>query len=178
MYNLLSKYGQVIGLGIGLFFTLIFFGMIAANGSTLDEAANMSAREGIAYLSETSIFNVGLYAVIILTILSALAMLVFGVMGIARDPKGSMRSLIGLGALAVIFLIAFMIAKGMGDGDGVMAAITKFNGLIEGENPSDAFSFITPGKSGFIGGALITTMILGGLSFLGLVVSEVMNLFR
>ncbi len=178
MYSLLSKYGQVIALGIGVFFTLVLFAMIAANGATLDEAAQMQLKEGNAFLSQTSIFDIGLYAVFILTSLAALAMLVFGVLGVVKDPKGSLKSLIGIGVLLAIFVIGYMIAKSSGETTGITAAINKFNGLIEGENPTESFQYLTAGKSSMIGGALWTTFALMFLTFVGMIASEVLNLFR
>ncbi len=179
MYSLLSKYGQLVALGVGVLITLLFFGIIMSSGDKLDAASQLSLKEGNAMLSATSIFDLGLYAVLFLTIAAAIAAVVFGIVNIAKDPKGSMKSLIGIGVLLAIFLIGYMAAGT--DGDDVMAAINKFNGLIkvgEGENVADKFEYLNAGKSSFIGGALNTAYVLGGVAFLGLIVSEVMNLFR
>jgi hypothetical protein len=179
MYSFLSRYGQLLGLGLGLLITILFFLIIAASGETLATNSDVSDKAQVKALADSGIFNIGIYGAFLLTVLCSVLMLGFGVFGIVQDPKGSLKSLAGFGALLVIFLIGYGIAKSMGDSDIVMAAIEKFNkSAIDAETGEKTSSFITAGKSSFISGSLITTIALGLLAFLGLVASEVMNLFR
>ncbi len=169
MYSFLSRYGQLIALGIGVFITLVFFIIIGANNSYIESLADMKRLEYNAALSQTSIFDFGLYGTFALIILTTLAVLAFGVLGIVTDIKGSMKSLIGFGALILIFVISYFVAGSMGDSDSVLAVIEKM--ATRGQ-------IITPGISNFISASLITTLILGGITTLGAIVSAIWNLFR
>ncbi len=176
MYNFLSRYGQLIGLGLGAVIILIYIIIIATSGSSFAEVDGMSSREAAQILSTKSIFNWGVFISIALIILAFLAMLGFGIFQIIQNPKDSMKSLIGVGALLVVFIIAWAISGG--DGEVVQAAIDKSNTDLGVTSPDDDFNWITAGTSKLISGGLMTTGVLVVLAFVGLVASEVMNLFR
>lgn len=180
MYSFLSKHGQVIALCVGALITIIFFAIIAMNGSTFTtlDAEGLKLREYNAKLSESSMFNFGLVATLLLVAITALAVAVFGVLGVVTDFKNSKKGLIGFGVLLAIFIIAYFISSSSGDADTVLEVIKKMNAKALDDAGNDTINTVTAGKSNYISASLITTMILGGLAFVGMVASEIWNLFR
>ena len=78
-----------------------------------------------------------------------------------QDIKGSMKGIVGLVAMIVIFFIA----RTIGSDD------TAINDTIETFKVSD-------GQSTFITGAIMTSIIMAALAALTFVVSEVRNFFK
>lgn len=111
----------------------------------------------------TGIFDGGLVGSFILFILAIVAVLVFGVLQIFGDLKGSMKSLLGVGALVVIFFIAYATASG--EATGVVAAAVQKAGT-------------SPGMLKFIGAGLTTMILMIVATLVVLVVSEVRNFVK
>lgn len=87
------------------------------------------------------------------------ALLVGPIIGFMNDPKGFLRSLVGVGAIVVIFIIGYAMAS-----DAVKLNYAKFG--VDG------------GLSKLIDGSIITTYILFGITIVGIVYSEVAKIFR
>lgn len=156
MYNFLSRYGQLIAFGLGALLTVIF---LATAFSSAEEFNALSESEQM----ETSIFNFGLYSAIILTIACAAAILIAGLIFTALNVKKSLKALIGLAVIVIIFFIAYNMADPKGTGSLARTI------LEEG---------IQANSSRFISGAISTALVLGGGAILAFVVSEVSNLFK
>lgn len=180
MYSFLSKNGQYIALGIGAFITIVFAIFIAGGSSTFSalDAENLSMREYNAKLSETSIFDFGIYASLALVIITAVACVVFGVLGIAKNFKAAKKGLIGFGVLLVIAIIGYAIAGSMGDGESTLAVIDKMNAKAVDAEGKPGMEYITSNISSWVSGGLVTMLILVIVAFLGIIISEVYNLFR
>ena len=158
MYNFLTKKGQLLAFGLGVLITIVFLisvvgGMESFNALGEDEKGT------------TSIFNAGLYSAIILVILGAVAIVVFGVYHAIQNPKGATKFLIGIAALVVVFFAFYAMAKPVTEEDGkLFSIIQKFN--------------ISEGVNKFITGALSTTVSLAFLAAAAFLLSEVRNLFK
>ncbi len=156
MYNFLSRYGQLFAFGIGAILTAIFFVTVF---SSIEGFTELSESEQ----AETTAFNFGLYAAIVLTIVCAATILVAGIIFTILSPRQSLKALIGLFVIIVIFFISYNMADPKGAG-----ALAKTI-LEEG---------IQEGSSRFISGAISTALLLGAGAVLALIASEVSNLFK
>lgn len=142
MYQFLTKNGQAAAFGLGLIITVLFY-VMASGGENVD---------------------FGIYAAVGLTVLCFLAMLVFGILQVATNPKGALKGLVGIGAMIVIFFIGYSAF-------GSEAGTENMEGIFKEFD-------ISPGESGYINGAIVTglaMMIISVVVFFG---SEVRNFFK
>jgi len=156
MYKLLTKNGQLFAFGLGALITVVFLLLIFSgleDFNLLDKDTRITS----------DIFNFGMYAGIALVAICALSMLAFGVIQIASNPKGSLKGLIGIVAIIVIFFIAKSIGTGESAPD-LVEAMSK-NGVTESVGAN-------------ISGAILLTALVGGIAVAALVVSEVRNFFK
>ena len=156
MYQFLTKNGQLLAFGLGLVIAVIFLLSVFGGVDTFD--ALPKEEKGT-----TTIFNFGLMAAIALTVLCFIAALVFGIWQLIQHPKGSIKMLIGLGVMLVIFFIFFGSAQDETSG--------KLFELVQENNISST-------QNKFITGALWTGVVLALLAAGTFVVSEVRNLFK
>lgn len=103
--------------------------------------------------------EIGLQFSYILIYLSLAAILFGFVLSAVEDPQSMVKSLIGLGVIVVISLIAYGMAT-----NEVTELYKKF--------------YITPFLSQMIGGGLILSALMMGISVLAIVYSEVMNAIK
>ncbi len=153
MYNFLTKYGQLVSLLVAVLIIVAFY--LTASGG-MDEFDMLPKAEWYT----TKIFNIGLGGAIFLLVLALAAWVIFSVVNIVRNPKGSLLSLISFIGLVVLFFIFYSMA----DGDVSAPLYEKFG--------------ITSNQSKLISAGLNTTLVtLAGavLAFFG---SEVRNFFR
>ena len=156
MYKTLTRNGQMFAFGLGLLITVAF---LASVFSGLDEFNGLS-KEG---KYETGIFNLGLYAVAALTVLGAAAMLIFGVLQVVTDLKGSMKGLIGFAIMLIIFGIAYSTATV--ESGPLWDPLLKDFGVSEG-------------ASKFITGAIWTCLAMIAIAVVTFVLSEIRNFFK
>ncbi|MGK0389170.1 MAG: hypothetical protein ACI94Y_001909 [Maribacter sp.] len=180
MYSFLSRYGQLIALGLGAFITIIFFAIIGASGSTFSDLADqdLPLRQYNAELSKFSMFNFGIVATGLLILVCAAATLVFGVLNIVTDFKSYKKVLIGAGVLLAIFIALYFVSSSSGDSDSVLAVIDKMNKKSFDDLGNPTINTVTAGRSSYISASIITTAILGLLALISMVAFEVWNLFR
>ncbi len=162
MYNFLTKNGQTIAFGLGVVLVAIYF--ISVN-SGLNEF-NLLPEE---QQSQTSIFNFGLNAAIGLTILSAIAMLVFGIYQIATNVKGSLKGIIGIAVLIIVFIVSYNMSSGTAETEYIADAIKKYE--TDGRK-------ITEGNLKFIGGSISTALVVITIAAGAFVLSEIRNFFK
>ncbi|MDX1685620.1 MAG: hypothetical protein R3275_10310 [Saprospiraceae bacterium] len=158
MYRFLTRNGQLLAFGLGLLITVLF--LISVLGGM--EGFDMLAEEE---KGATGIFNIGLYGAIVLCILCAAGMLLFGIYNAIIHPKGAVKFLIGLGILLVMFFIFYTMADPVTEEDGKLFTIVQKFEISDG-----AHSFIT--------GALSTTVTLLFVAAAAFLLSEVRNLFK
>ena len=97
-------------------------------------------------------------------------MLIFGLFHVASNPKASMKGIIGVVILLVIFGIAYSISPAEPETAQLSEAITKFETTQDSEISASNFQAI--------GGSMITALILLGVSFIVLVGFGVRNIFK
>lgn len=155
MYNTLAKHGTSIAFGLGALVVAIFLGSVFSQ---------IGDRSTVAELVQTNIFDLGLYLTIFMAILCFFAILAFGVFQIFSDLKGSMKGLIGVAILGVVFLGAYMTAVPEVAGNPIFDTIEKFD--------------ISEAVSKFVSGAIIATGATLVLATISLVASSVLNFFK
>ena len=147
--------------GLGVVITVVFLATVLSNVGEFTALPDDQQQE-------TTIFNFGLYGAIALTIIAAIAMVVFGLFHVATNFKGSIKGILGFAALLVIFFVAYSTAS------------TEVTPYIQGaiENFEKGGAEFTDNNLKFISGGIITTLVLVGIAALSFVVSEVSNLFK
>ena len=156
MYTFLTKYGQLVSLGIGVLIIVAFY--LTAVSSLPEGFDNMERVDQFATAGNA--FNIGLAGAIALLVVAAAAWLLFSIFQVIKNPKGSIKSIIGFGALLVLFFVLYAMA----DGDVSSPLYEKFG--------------ITPTQSKLISAGLSTTYIALGAALLAFVFSEVRNFFK
>ncbi len=148
MYNFLVKNGQLVAFGVGILITVLFLGSVIGGISDFEM---MPEEEQV----NSTIFNIGLSGAMVLTVVAAIAMLVFGLIQVFTNLKGSVKGLLGAGVLLVLFFIGYSAAGGNCNEEGMSEATCQM-----------------------IGGGIITALALVTISALAFVVSEVSNFFK
>lgn len=164
MYKLLTKYGQTGALLLGIAVTAIFLITVMSGLSSAgyDMGTDLNALDDEAKAA-IGFFDAGLWLTIVLAIIAvALAFIVFGVWDLFKYPKQAIKFLIGFVVLIVIFFILYSSAN--------PEVIGFEDKMMENE--------ITPGISKFISAGIWTTIGLGSLAFLAMVLSEIRNAFK
>ncbi len=158
MYKFLTKNGQTIAFGAGVLISLIF--LISVFGG-LDEFNAYGDKDPARYA--TTIFDFGLYAAAFLSVICFLIAVVFAIIHIAGNPKGSIKGIIGVGVLLVVAFILYSTSVHETSGP-VATQLTKFN--------------VTEGASKFISGAIKLAGLMMAFTGIAFVVSEVRNFFK
>ncbi len=103
-------------------------------------------------------YDIMLYATYALAVIGAILSIVMPLIKSLDNPKGLLKSGLGVLGLLVLFFIAYSISGS--------EVLPKFEG--------DPFN-LTPGTSQIIGGMLIATYILSIVTILSIVVTELFN---
>lgn len=156
MYEFLTKKGQLLAFGFGIVVTVLFLLFI---NSGLDEFSSSPKEKQL----EMSLFDFGLYASIIMVILGFAAWFIFSIIQTIDNPKGSLKGLLGVGALALIFLVVYLTAQPETSGP-LLATHENFE--------------VTDGQSKFISGSITTAGLLLGAAFLAFAAAEIRNIFK
>ncbi len=163
LYNYLVKDGDAIAVGVSAFLFLIFalsvyFGA-QSGGYNLSELTDMQDK------SKVNCFNVGLWMMIVMTIL-AIVLMIGGVFWeLIRNFKTGSKTLLGFGALVVAFIILYFTSSH--DTGGRYAAYWS--------NPE---FHINEGISKFISAGLYSLMGLTLVAFVLIIVFEVRSFFK
>ncbi|MEL7378443.1 MAG: hypothetical protein AAFY36_01930 [Bacteroidota bacterium] len=167
MYEFLKKNGQLLALGVGAAISLIFIVLVFSSGD-----ASLTADSPDSEKYEAASFTFGIGATIALLVVCAIAALVFGVLQIADNPKGSMKGLIGLGVVAVLVFIGFGASAGdpVADGPMLVDAVNTFNDASGGEMSSGTYKFI--------GGSIVASLILLVIAVVSLLAFGIRSFFN
>lgn len=149
MYNLLARKGQLFAFILGAAITVIFLLVVLGN---LPETFNTMTKEA---RHEVNVFNFGISASILLIILAAAGMLIFGIYQVITNFRASLKGLIGLGVLFVIFFIARASSSGLCDDPTVSETVCKT-----------------------VGGGITVALVLIAIAFVGFLVSELISLIK
>jgi len=165
MYQLLAKKGQLFAILLGVLVCAIFLGSVfsglGSSGYTVGDDLNaiMKANPDQSF----SFFDIGLQLTLALIVIGLVAAVLFGLFQLVTAPKQSIKGIIGIAVIAVLFFALYSSAGT--DTDSVIGPIiAKFN--------------VTDNVSKLISGGIMTTLILGGLSLASMVLFEVYNLFK
>ena len=107
-----------------------------------------------------------------LTALAFIVALGFGIDQFISDPKGSIKGLVGLVALAVIVFIGYSTANGE-----IAAESPEIQRAIEKFTTSQETTF-SGGNLKFISGAIMASLIMIALSILSLVAFGIRGIFK
>ena len=143
---------------LGAVLTLIFLG--SALGG-LEEFSML----GVDAQKQTSIFDFGLYAGIGLAILCGIVALVFGLVQVGTNLKGSLKGIIGLIVLVVLFFVLYSTSSADFGPD------TKLGELMATNN-------LSAGSFKAISGAIILGIALFFGAFVIMILAELRNAFK
>ena len=144
MYKYLAKYGQLLGFALGAIPILLFVLILLIGG-------------------EDAAINFELYSGIFLLIVGIVVLVGWSLYQIVANPTGSVRGLIGVGALVVLFLLIYLTATPETTGS-LAETRTEFN--------------ITDNQTKFITGGIGLAILLAIGAALSFFYSEVRNFFK
>ncbi len=157
MYKNLSKNGQTIGFLLGAVATVIYLVIMGTGWSTFSAYGDSPERYN------TTIFNFGFLVSILFVVLGVLAIVGFGLLQMASNPKAAMKGLLGVGAIVAIFFISYTTASG--EVTGPLARSVENMGVS-----SNGLKLIS--------GGITTATTLAVLAAVAIVVSELRNFFK
>lgn len=156
LYRFLTKNGVAAAFLLGVVIVVVGFLVILGG---LDSFDMLSDEEK----STTTIFNFIITAAIVLAFFCALFALAFGLIHLVMNPKGSLKFVLGF--VAIIALVFVFYSTATPETSGKIGTM-----ISDGQ--------LSPNTSKWISGALATTLVLLGGTFLVFVVSEVRNVFK
>lgn len=156
MYKFLTKNGQLIAFGSGALLVILFAISWAIGNKSFQAMPE-------ADQPNTGIFDIGLIGSAFLVVAAVVILLVFGVMQTASNLKESMKGIIGIVAIIVIFLISYSIA-GV-DKTGIIADAAAKMGVSDNTQK-------------LIGGGLYTMIIMSVLTVIAFIGAEIQNFFK
>ena len=165
MYKFLAKNGQALAFGLGMLLVILFLvTALPATGSVNFETMSDTEKYN------SNIFSVGLYAALVLAVIAAIGMVLFGVIQMASSFKTSWKGIAGFVAILVIFFIAYSTVDTAEASEPYMqGAIDKFeaNGSV-----------FTMDNFRFISASVITALAMLALSTLAFLGALVVNFFK
>lgn len=165
MYNFLLKRGQLFALLLGVGVVAIYLfsvlgGLSSAGYSTSDDLNQILKSNPNA---DFSFFDAGMYLTMALIALAVALALLFGIIQLFKSPKSSLKIIIGVAVLAILFFALMNMSEAETTG--------KIGELVQKFDVSEA-------ASKFISGGLKTTFVLGAAAFLFMFFGEIRNLFK
>lgn len=156
MYKYLSKNGQFLAFGSGAVLAVLFAISWLSGYSALQA---MPEEEQL----NTGIFDVGLIGSFILFLIAVIASAGFGILQIASNFKTSIRGLLGVLALVVLFIVAYATSKP--DSHAIVAA------AADKMNVSDS-------TQKMIGAGMTTMVVVALTTIVAFVYGEIRNFFK
>ena len=156
MYDFLVKRGEMLAFGLGIALVLIFLFTVIPN---LDSFNAMPKEQQ----TSSDIFNIGLWLALILSGITVVTAIVFGLMQFVTNPKGSMKVLMGLGVLAAVFAVFYATSEAETTGS-IVDVAAEFN--------------VDENTSKMISAAIKTALSLSVVSVLAFVLAELYNAFK
>jgi len=165
MYKFLTKRGQLLALLLGVAVIVIYltsvFGGLSSAGYSVSDDLNQIMKNNPN--TDFSFFNTGLGLTIGLIIFAVAIAIIFGLIQILSSPKASLKGIIGVAVIAILFFLLSSSATAETTG--------KIGELVQRFDISDSISK-------FISGGLSTTLILAGIAVVIMVLGEIWNLFK
>lgn len=165
MYNFFTKRGQlfalILGVGVvAIYLFTVFGGLSSAGYSTSDDLNAILKNNPDANFD---FFNAGMYLTMALIAIAVGLALLFGLWQLITSPKSSLKIIIGVVALVVLFFVLSNMSEAETTG--------KIGELVQRFDVSEA-------ASKYISGGLKTFFVLAGAAALLLVLGEIRNLFK
>lgn len=166
LFNFLTGKGQLIALLTAIVCIAIVMGSIF---SGIGSAGYDVGTDLVSILKDKDstqnfdFFNAAIAIPIVLIIVAVAALVIFGVLSIVSDPKGSLKVIVSGAVVLVVFFVFYAASESETTG--------KIFALLQREA-------IGEGTSKFISGGIKTTILLIGLSIVSAVGGEVYNLFK
>lgn len=161
MYKFLTKNGQALAFGLGAVITAIFL-LIVVGGVSEFTALPLEEQP------KSNIFNFGLWAALLLTVIAAVALVAFGIIQVAKDVKGSIKGLLGFGLLIIIAIIAYSTAS------------TNVSPYIQGaiDSFTSSGNSFSDGNLKFITASISVATVITIIAVVTFVGSEIRNFFK
>lgn len=166
LYNFLTGKGQLIALVLAIVCVAIVMISIftGIGGAGYDVGTDLvSILKDPDSSQEFNFFNAAIAIPMVLIILAVASLVIFGVLALVSDPKGSMKFLISGAVVLVLFFVFYSISDSESTG--------KIFELIQKND-------IGEGTSKFISGGIKTTLLLIVLSIVSAIGGEVYNIFK
>lgn len=166
LFNFLTGKGQLIALLLAILCVVIVLGSIFSglNGAGYDTSTDLvSILKDPDSTQEFSFFNPAVTIPVILIGLAVVALVVFGVLSVVSDPKGSLKFIISAAVVVVLFFVFYAASESETSG--------KIFTLLQTNDISES-------TSKFISGGIKTTVLLIGLSVVAAIGGEVYNIFK
>ncbi len=166
LYNFLTGKGQLIALLLAILCVVIVLGSIFSGigGAGYDVGTDLvSILKDPDSTQEFNFFNAAIAIPMTLIIIAAAALVIFGLLSLVSDPKGSMKFIISAAVVLVVFFLFYSMSQSETTG--------KIFTLLQTNN-------IGEGTSKFISGGIKTTILLIVLSVISAIGGEVYNIFK
>ena len=165
MYKFLTKNGQLLAILLGVavvavFLVSVFTGLEGAGYSVGDDLNQIMKDAPDGDKPAFDFFNPGLYLTGALAGLALLAAVAFGLWQLISSPKQSLKGILAVAAIAIIFFAFYSSAIPEMAGD----TLTRFD--------------VSDNVSKLISGGIWTTLMLLAGAFAIMVLAEVRNLFK
>jgi len=132
MYKLLTSKGQLFALVLGLLGSAIallsIISGIKGAGYSLSDDLNQIMKNNAD--ASFDFFNPAIIVVLVLIVLAAAAWIIFGLLGLVQNPKGSMKFLIAL--VAVCALVGILYSMSDSETTGKIYELIQKNKIAEG----------------------------------------------
>jgi len=161
-YNFLMKYGNLIAMGVSVIILLLFFISINSGMNSMGFDSNTNL---IDHKDEVNFFNPTLKIAIYMIFIAAIVWVLFGLINLIMNPKGSLKFLLSFVVVLVLYFVFYSTAT------------VEQSGRL-GELLSDPIYHVDGNITKHISAGLKTMLSLFGLSILALVVSEVISFFK
>ena len=165
MYKMLTSKGQLFALLLGiLVIAIVLISIVTGiNGAGYDLSTDLNQVLKDNPGEPFNYFNPMVTLVGLMIVIAAAAWLLFSLWQLISAPKQSIKGLLGVAALIVIFIIFFSISQNETSGS-IWDTIQKFN--------------VSETASKIISGGLKTTLTLAILAIGAMIVFEVVNIFK
>lgn len=120
-------------------------------------------------MSQEQWIDLGLYASYILIVIAIVAAVVMNFVNALKNPKSLIKSGIGIGALAIVYLIGWSMAP---------AEVDRLSAAAFDAIKMDPTSESTQGVYRHVGGAMTTTLVLLIVAVVGLIYSSVARIVK
>ena len=161
-YNFLMKYGNLIAMIVAVLILALFLININSGMNSMGFDSNTNL---IDYKDKINFFNNTLLIAIYMIFIAAIVWILFGLYNLIMNPKGSMKFLISLIVVVVLYFVFYSTAT------------VEQSGRL-GELLSDPAYHVDANITKHISAGLKTMLSLFGLSILSLIVSEVISFFK